>query len=314
MRYWWVNHKQTAREELGGGFLWAPKREANGARSQFYDNMRRAEPGDVVLSFSGGMIGHVGKVQDFARPALKPTDFGTAGENWSQDGWLLPVVWQALPAPVHPKTRINKLGPLLPLKYSPIHPISGNGNQKAYLAEISRPAFELLIVGAQEIVDAPIGANAAIDVLRTADDTIERALESDASLDTTTRRQSILARQGQGIFRLRVTELESACRLTGVRNLALLVASHIKPWRACKTAVERLDGANGLLLAPHVDRLFDRGLIGFEPSGRVLLSSYLDPLDLGRLGLREACSRNCGAFHERQSHYLRFHLQNVFLP
>ncbi|MGM5000125.1 HNH endonuclease [Tardiphaga sp. 538_B7_N1_4] len=39
------------------------------------------------------------------------------------------------------------------------------------------------------------------------------------------------------------------------------------------TATERLDGANGLLLAPHVDRLFDRGLISFQASGEVLVSS-----------------------------------------
>jgi hypothetical protein len=51
-----------------------------------------------------------------------------------------------------------------------------------------------------------------------------------------------------------------------------------KPWRVCATATERLDGANGLLLAPHVDRLFDRGLIAFEASGRVLVSSRLDPI------------------------------------
>jgi hypothetical protein len=30
-------------------------------------------------------------------------------------------------------------------------------------------------------------------------------------------------------------------------NHTLLIASHIKPWRLCKSAEERLDGANGLL-------------------------------------------------------------------
>jgi putative restriction endonuclease len=313
MKFWWVNHKQTAREELGGGFLWAPKREANGARSQFYDNMRRAEPGDVVLSFSGGMIGHFGKVQDFASPALKPTGFGTTGENWSQDGWLLPVAWQALPAPVRPKARIAELGPLLPSKYSPIHPVSGNGNQKAYLAEIARPVFDLLIGGEAEIANTPSRLDAAAVVLRAVDDTIESALSVDPSLDTTTKRQLILARQGQGLFRSRVAEIERECRLTAISNPALLIASHIKPWRVCATATERLDGANGLLLTPHVDRLFDRGLISFEASGRVLMSSRLDPLDVDRLGLRDACDRNCGPFDARQEAYLGFHRESVFL-
>lgn len=56
MRYRSVNHEQTARQELSGGYLWSPKREASGARSQFYDNMRIAEAGDAVLSFSSGVI------------------------------------------------------------------------------------------------------------------------------------------------------------------------------------------------------------------------------------------------------------------
>ncbi|WP_197086911.1 hypothetical protein [Bradyrhizobium sp. LTSPM299] len=56
VKYWWVNHKQTMRQEIGGGYLWSPKEEANGSRSQFYDNMRIAAPGDPVLSYAGGSL------------------------------------------------------------------------------------------------------------------------------------------------------------------------------------------------------------------------------------------------------------------
>jgi len=45
MRYWWVNQKQTYRHEIRGGYLWSPKKNANGATNRFYDNMRE------VLSF-----------------------------------------------------------------------------------------------------------------------------------------------------------------------------------------------------------------------------------------------------------------------
>ena len=41
-QFWWVNHKQTARQEIEGQYLWSPKTESNGARSQFYNNMRAA--------------------------------------------------------------------------------------------------------------------------------------------------------------------------------------------------------------------------------------------------------------------------------
>ena len=30
--YWWVNHKQTYRQETDGGYIWSPKANANGAR------------------------------------------------------------------------------------------------------------------------------------------------------------------------------------------------------------------------------------------------------------------------------------------
>jgi hypothetical protein len=46
MRYWWVNQNQTYKHEVGGGYLWSPKRNANGARNPFYESMREVSPGD----------------------------------------------------------------------------------------------------------------------------------------------------------------------------------------------------------------------------------------------------------------------------
>ncbi|MBN7822473.1 HNH endonuclease [Bowmanella yangjiangensis] len=276
--------------------------------------MRRAEPGDAVLSFSGGLICHVGSVLDFASPAPKPSKFGSAGENWANNGWLLPVEWRALAAPIRPKDRIAELGAMMPKKYSPIHPITGNGNQKAYLAEVGQAAFELL-VGPSDSTEIPavLAQRAAISGLKGIDDAIETQIATDPDLDSTTKQQLILARHGQGLFRARVFELEKACRLTAVETPRLLIASHIKPWRLCSSATERLDGANGLLLAPHVDRLFDRGLISFSDHGEVIVSSRLDRLDIKRLGLQQACEKGCAPFHPRQAVYLAFHRDKVLL-
>ena len=314
MRYWWVNHKQTSKQELAGGYLWSPVREASGARSQFYDNMRVAAPGDAVLSFSGGVIQHVGRVADFASPAPKPDSFGAVGEYWSKSGWLLPVAWQELPAAINPKAMIAELAPLLPAKYSPIHPQSGNGNQKAYLAEISAALFEKLTGQVLEEAPAPVLQANTFKALASIDEAIEAQVLQDPGLDSTTKRQVVLARNGQGLFRARVFELEQSCRLTHIRTPALLIASHIMPWRSCTTAAERLDGANGLLLAPHVDRLFDKGFISFNDDGHVLISSRLDPEDLSKLGLSEACAVGSIPFSARQSQYLSFHRAAVFLP
>jgi hypothetical protein len=37
VRYWWVNQNQTYQQEIEGGYLWSPRRNANGARNPFYE-------------------------------------------------------------------------------------------------------------------------------------------------------------------------------------------------------------------------------------------------------------------------------------
>ncbi|WP_197424498.1 HNH endonuclease [Bradyrhizobium yuanmingense] len=257
---------------------------------------------------------YVGVVQDIAVPAIKPSGFGAAGENWSADGWLLPVQWEALELAVRPKDLIGELGQLLPAKYSPLQPVTGNGNQKAYLTEVGKPVFDLITRRARVSALPAVEVEGAAASLARADSEQEDSIRNDPNLDSTTKQQVILARQGQGLFRRRVLEIERACRLTKVENHDLLVASHIKPWRACGSAAERLDGANGLALAPHVDRLFDRGLISFESDGTVLISPKLDQADLDRLGLRDACRSGCGAFQQTQAPFLSYHRTCVYRP
>src|SRR6478672_8352661 len=86
-RFWWVNQNQTHREEVAGGFMWSPKRNANGARNQFYDNMLEVRPGDIVFSFYGTRMQQIGRATASAETAPKP-EFGAGGENWSTEGWL----------------------------------------------------------------------------------------------------------------------------------------------------------------------------------------------------------------------------------
>ena len=85
-------------------------------------------------------------------------------------------------------------------------------------------------------------------------------------IPSTTREALVQARVGQGKFRSDVTDLwgkGEVCALTGLDVPELLVASHINPWRDSNDD-ERLDPCNGLLLATHVDKLFDRYLLSFR--------------------------------------------------
>ena len=106
--------------------------------------------------------------------------------------------------------------------------------------------------------------------------------------------------------------IEPACRITGVRSEAFLVASHIKPWRECASNEERVDGANGLLLSPSIDRLFDRGFISFSDDGELLMSPVADRSEIAKLGVPTEDVCDVGPFSEKQREYLAYHRDNVF--
>lgn len=159
MKFWWVNHKQTVQQEVTGGYIWSPKREKKGKFSQFYANMRGVSPGDRIVSYANAQISYSGTIQDFATHAPNPFDRSGVGRNWSDDGWLVPVEWERLATPVLPKAVLPALRPLLPNRYSPIRSANGNGNQKAYLAEISGAAYALLVGDVEDGVPYAEAAN-----------------------------------------------------------------------------------------------------------------------------------------------------------
>ncbi|MBN8467173.1 HNH endonuclease [Corallococcus exiguus] len=128
-------------------------------------------------------------------------------------------------------------------------------------------------------------------------------------LSATEKATLIKARRGQGVFREKVIEVESGCRLTGVTDKRFLVASHIKPWTVSSDE-ERLDGHNGLLLAPHADRLFDGGFITFTQDGSVALAP--EAKEVWRtwgLGLLETTGM---PLTPQQEIYMRYHREHRF--
>lgn len=95
------------------------------------------------------------------------------------------------------------------------------------------------------------------------------------TLNITEQEQIIVSRVGQGDFRKNVIRLWGSCSLSGLQNISLLRASHIKPWKDCDNQ-ERLSPFNGLLLTPDYDLLFDKGYIAFNDDGKILVSHRLD--------------------------------------
>jgi len=307
VKYWWVNHKQTYKHEVMGGFLWSPKAKADGSRNHFYDTMTKAQPGELVFSFSDAHIKAVGIVVGPCETAPMPDEFGKAGEYWNDEGWLLPIEFKMLSAPIHPKSHIDLIRPTLPSKYSPLQS-EGNGNQGAYLAEVPLAMVEVLLrlIGTQ----MPSFEGMLIDAERQLEDEREQQrINTDDTITETEKLQLTKARRGQGFYRRQLELIEQGCRVTGVTFKPLLRASHAKPWCRC-TSAEKLDGNNGLLLAPHVDVLFDRGFISFTDVGLLLVSSALPTEVIKQLGID--VSRPVGAFSMEQRVYLAYHRASIF--
>jgi putative restriction endonuclease len=321
MRYWWVNQNQTYRQEIAGGYLWSPKRNANGARNPFYEFMREVAPGDRVFSFVDTRIIALGIVTSYCYESPKPAEFGGVGLNWESIGWRVRVNFASLQNKIRPKDHIDLLRGLLPSRYSPLQE-SGNGIQSVYLTELP-PALADVLIGligkeasllSQQSVESALQKpmqveNADLEVW---EHHIESTIESDRQIPATEREALIVARRGQGLFKQRVMEIETRCRITGVTNPVHLRASHCKPWRDSNNE-ERLNGENGLLLTPTIDHLFDRGFISFEDSGVLIVSPVADAPSLTRMGVATDRIINVGTFTEGQRQFLDHHRESVLL-
>jgi putative restriction endonuclease len=121
---------------------------------------------------------------------------------------------------------------------------------------------------------------------------IAKDLYSIMSLEESERDTLIKARIGQGKFRRNVINIWGGeiCALTLTPLKEILIASHIKAWRNCENTDERLDGANGILLCAHIDKLFDQHLITFKKVGneyRLRFNEKLDKVLMKQLGIVE---------------------------
>lgn len=118
-------------------------------------------------------------------------------------------------------------------------------------------------------------------------------------------------RIGQDIFRNALVAFwQGRCAVTGLALPSLLRASHIKPWADCANNEERLDVFNGLLLAPHLDALFDGGWITFNDDGNLVRSTLLDAAATQLLGVSKDMRLTSISAEHRT--YLKYHRQNIF--
>lgn len=319
MKFWWVSHNLTFKQEIQGGYLWSPKRKTDGSIYPFYESMREVAPNDLVFSFEGTFIRALGLATSYAREAPKPLEFGKKGAYWSQIGWRVDIDFNVLKNQIKPKDHIERLRPYLPERYSPLQ-TSGDGNQ-LYLTWVDTLLAQELItlIGfeGRQFWERTNQADVRYiqrnpDDVQSWEEHISAEIESDKKIPETEKSSLILARRGQGIFKQNVAKIEHACRVTKVDQPEHLIASHCKPWRDSSNE-ERLDGENGLLLTPSIDHLFDRGFISFDDGGTLLISPVAHKPSLQRMGVPTDKLVKVGQFTNGQRKYLDFHRDSVFL-
>lgn len=148
-----------------------------------------------------------------------------------------------------------------------------------------------------------------VELMQMADDAHEQELLQRRVNGPVEVAQLVKARRGQGIFRTNVLQFETECRVTGLRSVQHLRASHIKPWKRSDD-LEKIDGNNGLMLSPHVDHLFDRGWIRFTEEGVLVPSPLLE--DQVLVSWRIEPPARPRPFNDRQCEYLQFHAEEIF--
>lgn len=319
MNYWWVNQKQTYSHEIPGGYMWSPKLNALGNHIRPYDLMRKLVPGDIVFSYANALLKAVGVVKSYCYEYPKPTEFGAAGQNWSEAGWRVDVEYKELVTPVRTIDYIESLRPFLPDRHSPLKSRSGYANE-SYLFDISEQfALALAHLLDRWVLDLVRGdyvmelsQDRTYENLVEWEDKVEQQITADDALEETEKYALVLARRGQGKYRERLLTVERACRLTRVDKPNHLVASHTKPWRDC-TNSERLDPENGFMLTPTVDHLFDKGFISFENNGDLLISPIAHRPSLERMKIPLEGGTNVGQFSSGQKQFLDWHREFLLL-
>lgn len=121
----------------------------------------------------------------------------------------------------------------------------------------------------------------------------------------------VIQRVGQDLFRGGLLDYwDGRCAITGLAIPELLRASHIKPWASCESDAERLDVFNGLLLAPHLDALFDKGFITVTDDGEVVVSPVVNGFARDALGV--AIPMRVEALADGHRQYLPWHRERLF--
>ncbi len=276
MQFFWVNIGETHNEVIEGSFLWAPKSSLNKNGTTIFrkhwDNVGEVRAGDVIFCCYKKQINFIATAIADAYDEKRP--MSRSFKDWDAKGYRVDVSLTYLEMALHRDEISLDFSIQFDERTEPSVFTKERTLSQIYMARLPLDAGLFLLEKTQQLSNFQ---NALIDLGNT----------GPRSISKTTREALIQSRIGQGQFRRDVIKhWHGRCALTGLKNIDLLIASHIDAWALCNNDA-RLDPNNGLLLAAHIDKLFDRGLIAFTDAGDLCISKKLSDDDCKILGLEQ---------------------------
>lgn len=274
MEFYWVNIGTTHRTVIDQHFLWAPKSSVNKVGNEvtrlYWDNVGKVRQGDIIFCCYNQRISFLAIADGNSYTEERPMSrsFG----EWDAVGNRVDVQIVELDRKIHRDEISSEFIARFNNRSTPsLFSAQARLNQ-IYMAHLPADAGMYLL-------------EAVNQTARSEDAFIRAGTTEPTKISPTTREALVMARLGQGKFRADlIKRWDGRCALTGLQNVNLMVASHINSW-VLSDNIERLDVENGLLLAPHIDRLFDQGLISFSDNGSLQISPALNGGDRVIFGL-----------------------------
>lgn len=331
MNYYFVFQNKSFQHELKGGYLWAPKTTETGKKVSHWESMEGVKKGDLILHSVHKKLVAISIVKTDCIEAQQPEELKRE-RLWQDSGYMVYTQYLDLKDSIITSDHQDMILELQPEVNAPFNRL-GRGNTgylfysnkelSCYLIEqilkvqkdtniieilknILKRYFERQVMyDIQQDMPSEIIAEATqrYDLNKGT-----KELEHFDELTDTEKLTLIKARVGHGALKKKLLQREHKCKICGLSDEKFLIASHIKSWNK-SDAQERLDIENVLLLCPHHDAVFDKGYITFDEEGILIISSELSLESQALLNLVTGKKIDVG---NRNSHYLRWHRENVF--
>ena len=100
MAIFFVNQKNTYKQERAGSYLWSPKFNKNGTNNSSYKLMKEVKKGDLIIHNAGGKITAISRVEEDCKSENKPNSLNDEENRWENDGWKVNTEYYDLSSPL----------------------------------------------------------------------------------------------------------------------------------------------------------------------------------------------------------------------